>query len=363
MKVKKYINDPEELLRQGQLLVKENSDIKYAYRVSMVNLILSGMPAKELALHCGDGETTLMSWVTKVDREGWEALKAKKQPGKPSKLNTEQMETVRAAISGDPKDHGFDVWDGPSLSTYIKSTFSIELGVRACQKLFHKLGFSLIRPQTYPSLENPDDEAREAFKKKMTEIAQDESVVPVFQDEVHFQVQTSITAKWAPIGSEPKVMSKPGKQSVAYSGYLIPDTGELIVTKPSWFNYETVIQSFRDCISSYALPEGKKLCIVLDNAPWHKKAIRLIWAEQREEYQDIRDAMTYLNLPPYSPDLNPIEQVWRITRKEVTHNRYFSSKELLEATLDNYYARYRTPNEKLKSLCSFKCFREKETAQ
>ena len=156
----------------------------------------------------------------------------------------------------------------------------------------------------------------------MTEIAQDESVVPVFQDEVHFQVQTSITAKWAPIGSEPKVMSKPGKQSVAYSGYLIPDTGELIVTKPSWFNYETVIQSFRDCISSYALPEGKKLCIVLDNAPWHKKAIRLIWAEQREEYQDIRDAMTYLNLPPYSPDLNPIEQVWRITRKEVTHNRY-----------------------------------------
>ena len=164
LKVRKYIHDPEELLQQGQLLVKENPDIKFAYRVSMVNLILSGMPAKELALHCGDGETTLMSWVTKVDREGWNALRAKKQPGKPSKLNSEQMEVVRAAIAGDPKEQGFDVWDGPALSTYIKATFSIDLGVRACQKLFHKLGFSLIRPQTYPSLDNADDKAREAFK-------------------------------------------------------------------------------------------------------------------------------------------------------------------------------------------------------
>ena len=74
----------------------------------------------------------------------------------------------------------------------------------------------------------------------------DASVTVVFQDEVHYQVQTSVTAKWVPKGSKPKVMSKPGKQNVAYSGYLIPDTGELIVNKPSWFNYETVIE---DCLA------------------------------------------------------------------------------------------------------------------
>ena len=51
----------------------------------------------------------------------------------------------------------------------------------------------------------------------------------VFQDEVHFQVQTSITSRWAEKGSKPKVMSKPGKESIAYSGYLIPETGELIL--------------------------------------------------------------------------------------------------------------------------------------
>ena len=68
--------------------------------------------------------------------------------------------------------------------------------------------------------------------------------------------------------------------------------------------------------------------------------------------------MTYLNLPPYSPDLNPIEQVWRITRREMTHNRYYPNKESLEAALDEYYSNFREPNPKLAALCSFKSFQE-----
>ena len=182
----------------------------------------------------------------------------------------------------------------------------------------------------------------------------------VFQDEVHFQVQTSITSRWAEKGSKPKVMSKPGKESIAYSGYLIPETGELIVTKPGWFNYETVIESFRGFLSAVPAEDGKMYCMVLDNAPWHKKAIRLIWEEELPKYQDIRDKMTYISMPPYSPDLNPIEQVWRITRREMTHNRYFQSRIALEEKLDAYYSKYRKPNAKLASLCSFKCFRDEQ---
>jgi transposase len=191
----------------------------------------------------------------------------------------------------------------------------------------------------------------------------DTSLTVVFQDEVHYQVQTSVTTKWALKGSKPKVMSKPGKQSVAYSGYLIPDTGELIVNKPGWFNYETVIQSFRDFIAAVPSKNDGKYCMVLDNAPWHKKAIRLIWTEELPEYQDIREKMTYLNLPPYSPDLNPIEQVWRITRREMTHNRYYPNIESLETALDEYYSIFRKPNAKLSALCSFKSFREDTDAK
>jgi hypothetical protein len=68
-----------------------------------------------------------------------------------------------------------------------------------------------------------------------------EDAIVVYQDEVHFQVATSITRKWAPKGSKPRVKSAPVRKNAAYSGYVIPTTGELVVTKPGWFNYETVI--------------------------------------------------------------------------------------------------------------------------
>lgn len=176
----------------------------------------------------------------------------------------------------------------------------------------------------------------------------------VFQDEVHFQITTSVTRKWVVKGSRPKVCSTPGRKKISYSGYVVPVTGELIVTKPQWFNYETVIQSFRDFIASYPLDTKKKICLILDNAPWHKKAYRLVQEEALEEYSDIRDKIKLLKLPPYSPDLNPIEQCWRITRREVTHNKHFASIKVLGETLDGYFAQYREPNEKFMSLCSFK---------
>jgi len=89
----------------------------------------------------------------------------------------------------------------------------------------------------------------------------------------------------------------------------------------------------------------------MDNAPWHKKAKRLI--ESEAEYADIRESVIMESMPPYSPDLNPIEQVWRITRREKTHNRYWSGLPVLIDTLDGWFKSFEGPNEKLASLCSF----------
>ena len=165
---------------------------------------------------------------------------------------------------------------------------------------------------------------------------------------------TAVTRMWARKGSAPKVKSAPGRRSIAYSGYVIPETGELLMTKPGWFTYETVIASIRELMQMRPLEKGQKFVLVLDNAPWHKKAIRLIWKEKHSDYADIRESVDYLSLPSYSPDLNPIEQCWRTTRREVTHNRYFGTLDDLQSKLDGYFEQWRTPNQKFASLCTFK---------
>ena len=56
--------------------------------------------------------------------------------------------------------------------------------------------------QTYPSLNEPDEDTREAFKERVAEVFSDPSSILVFQDEVHFSIQSTITREWAQKGSE-----------------------------------------------------------------------------------------------------------------------------------------------------------------
>lgn len=166
MKTHKFINDPKELLKQGCRIVSQNADNKFVHRVSMVNLMLNGFSPKSLSDYCGDSERTLQTWVKNVDEKGWESLIAVKQTGRPRLLNEQQIKEIKETILKGPEESEYDVWDGPTLSEYIKKTYDIEYGVRACQNLMHEMGFALVRPQMYPSLENPDEAAREEFKKK-----------------------------------------------------------------------------------------------------------------------------------------------------------------------------------------------------
>ena len=163
-----------------------------------------------------------------------------------------------------------------------------------------------------------------------------------------------MTRAWHKRGSVPTVKSFPGRLKVAYSGFVMPGTGELLTSKPERFNYETTIESIRSSLKARPVPEGRRYVIFLDHAPWHKKAFRLIQKEKLKKYKDIRKAAVIEMLPPYSPDLNPIEQVWRITRRENTHNVFFPTLEKLEKTIDEAFGVWSKPNEQLKTLCSFK---------
>ena len=161
---------------------------------------------------------------------------------------------------------------------------------------------------------------REQSLKKRGEIEADESLILVYQDEVHFQIQTTMTAAWFEKGSAPTVKSFPGRFKTSYSGFVIPETGELFAAASEKFNYETTIDSIRAFLKAKPVPEGKRYILVTDNAPWYKKTVRLVHEEAQPGFDDIREKAESVKLPPYSPDLNPIEQVRRITRKENTHH-------------------------------------------
>lgn len=168
MMLREFINNPQDLLEEGKKIIQSSDNYTFAYRIAMVNLLLAGdgMTTAKLSELTGIPTRTLNDWVKKADETHFEALRPKQRPGKAARLSEEQYAQIKETLTHAPEEYGYLVWDGKALSEYIQKTFGITLGVRQCQRIFHKLGFSRIRPQTFPALGEEDSEEREAFKKK-----------------------------------------------------------------------------------------------------------------------------------------------------------------------------------------------------
>jgi transposase len=172
--------------------------------------------------------------------------------------------------------------------------------------------------------------------KKLQQSSADPLVDIWFEDEVHFTLRSTITRMWSPVGLQPKVHFEPNRLKVGYFGVVNINTGELFTQTAYPFNGET-FEKFMRLFLADKKQEGRKIVMVLDNARWHKS----ITGKLKEEYPE---SLEFLYLPPYSPDLNPIERVWRITRRKCTHNKYFQLLETLADVLDSFFASLAVPN-------------------
>ena len=127
----------------------------------------------------------------------------------------------------------------------------------------------------------------------------------------------------------------------AYKNFYIfssvsPITGEDFTLFLPEVNTDMMNIYLNELVKKYA---KKNILIFMDQAAWHKsKALKKF------------DNVTIIFLPPYSPELNPVEKLWWWLRKEVTHNRIFEAIYHMMDALEEKY-RELTP-EKLKTLCN-----------
>jgi len=171
---------------------------------------------------------------------------------------------------------------------------------------------------------------------------QDPKVQLWCEDEVHFQRHSSLTRMWAPKGRQPRVLSPSVRHKVGVFGALNLKTGQLVTQEAPTFNAQT----FGDFIRYLLRSTRGKIWLILDNARWHRAK------ELKEFFEVHRQRLVFIFLPAYSPELNPIERVWRITRRKVTHNRYFPSIEDLRLALVSQFIKWQIPNPALKILCA-----------
>lgn len=165
-----------------------------------------------------------------------------------------------------------------------------------------------------------------------------------FLDECHFQQHGSRCRMWVPPEEkDPILLHAPTKKSISLFGSVTASTGEMMSQESKIFNAKTFFKFLKKILRTKK--KGRKIVIVLDNATYHHATILKAWLKEN------RKKIMLLFLPSYSPELNHIERVWKITRKLCTHNEYFPTLEKLMVQIQKQMKRWRNPNETLQRLC------------
>ncbi|MBI4465268.1 MAG: transposase, partial [Acidobacteria bacterium] len=111
------------------------------------------------------------------------------------------------------------------------------------------------------------------------------------------------------------------------------------------FNAVTCWQ-FLQALREASCRTARRVAVITDNARYHHARLHKEWREQCAQ----RFALDFL--PPYSPELNPIERIWKLTRRLCLHNRYFPQLDEVTRAVEAEFANWTKPNNTLHRLCA-----------
>lgn len=139
-----------------------------------------------------------------------------------------------------------------------------------------------------------------------------------------------------PEEKDPVCFHAPTRKSVALFGAVNLRSGKLVTMLTSPFDS----QSFEAFVGEVGRHRDQRRhnVMILDNAPYHECGTLPVGL--RLDY-----------LPPYSPELNPIERVWKLLRKLRVHNQYFATLQRLIREVSEQLREWASPNETLRRLC------------
>jgi transposase len=166
-------------------------------------------------------------------------------------------------------------------------------------------------------------------------------------DEVHFQQHGSRGRMWIPPEvDDPVVRHHPTRKSVGYFGAVRLRDGKLVYQRETDCFDAVTTWAFLRKLRQCSRRAGRQVVVITDNAKYHHAKLHAEWrAEQDPEFR-----LSYL--PPYSPELNPIERVWKLTRRLCLHNRYFPTLDGVVEAVEDQFADWTKPNESLRRLCA-----------
>lgn len=254
--------------------------------------------------------------------------------GNYSKLTAEQKEALIQHLEKNNYVYARDI------GLHIEKQYGISYTLTGVIKLLHRLGFSYKKPKLIPG--KIDLDKQELFKLEYSllkgNLAKSEAIY--FMDSVHPQYQTRAKFGWIRKNVVKTLPSFSGWKRKHIIGAIDLKDLNVITTNNPKVNGEHIIAFLKKLEEKNT--DKSKIYLICDNAGYHRSK------KVREYLQNTR--IDLLFLPPYSPNLNPIERLWKFMHSIVTNNRFYPDFAAFSESLQSFFDKMPKYKEKLKTL-------------
>ena len=210
-----------------------------------------------------------------------------------------------------------------NICTYVKLTFGKGYSVSGMTKWLHRNNFCYKKPHPVPAKAN--SEAQKVFVRKYKRLSKspENKGLIYFSDSVHPQHQTRLAYGWILKGARKDIATTARQKRLNFIGGICLEGHKIIQHEVEKVNAES-IKCFLKLLRKRHY-ENERIHLIWDNAAYHKSK------EVKAFAKALNIKLHYL--PPYSPNLNPIERLWKIMHEEVTYNKYYEKfSDFREAT-------------------------------
>jgi transposase len=288
--------------------------VRFAKRKDAVEAVRRGEPVSTVARIHGVPPRTVFRWLAKAGEKGINGLYDEARSGRPSKLTPQIMQWLYNAVTdGNPLQYSFEfaLWTLTIIRGLLIEHHGIELNKSTISRLMKKMGLT---PQTplYQSYRKNSGKVSYYLNKRYPKLKQwcaaNQSQI-FFADESRVRADSHQGTTWAPVGETPVVEDSGDRFGINMIS-AVSSRGAMYF---ECFEGRMDSERFIAFLRKLRKQARTAVAVVVDGGSYHKsKAVKDFIKEKGEKL-----GIQLLILPPYSPELNPDEQVWNQAKKKL----------------------------------------------
>ncbi len=283
-----------------------------ARRANSILLLDDGWSCQQIAKAFYMDDDTIRQWYKLYFSDGWDELEQFDWKGGTSHLSLQQETELLMWLSDRV------CRDTNEIISHILSTCNVQFSRSGCISLMHRLGFEYTKPKSLPRVADELEQQNfiDLYEDLQRRLPEDEAIY--FADAVHPEYQTRPAYGWIKRGSNTAIKTTSGRKRVNIHGAVCLenfDTPFVEVEKVTGESSVALLEKIE--INN---PDKKIIHVIWDNAAYHKCEKVRQWLS-RDECR-----IHLIGLPTYAPHLNPIERLWGVMHKYVTHNKFYETQ-------------------------------------